>query len=267
MMSDYLNKSKINTYLSCPKRYYYEYVAKVEPTKTNEMILGEVFHKSTDLFYDKLKEKITDEDFVKKDLFEETMISIIGEENYKIPIFRKFIDYEYERYLDNNYDLTYYFPLYKETYFKCDELYFDGIIDRVFKMKNGRLKLQEIKTGNIPQYKSSYEGIRRELALYKLLLNKNNINIYYATVYYPKYSEEIEYEITNFDISKAIRTIILVRKSIEQKCFERREGFKCLTTCPFSNVCYKDKEKEKKEREDTLCGFLKYETKEEENGR
>jgi len=232
----YLDKSKINTYLSCGYRYYLEYVKQVEKEKLPELILGNDFHFITSKFYDYVND-------TSKEHFYKVIEQIVKDNNISMneelkKLLNNFVQFEHERIMKciKKGKPELFKPVVNEQYFKDDELLLEGTVDRVFKDFDNKLILMEIKTGQLPMYKTTVEALTREMAIYHLILKKNNILCEKFYIYYPRKNRIFEVQIYDRILAKTIRTIKKVRANIEAGIFNKNKGLKCKN-CPVLKYC------------------------------
>jgi CRISPR/Cas system-associated exonuclease Cas4 (RecB family) len=251
-----LDKSKINTYLSCGYRYYLEYVKQVEKALSPALLLGSDFHYISSHFHNYINDELLNE-ILKRD--DKLLFYSIIDWSCKEPkgdyvvnmneelkkLIRNFVDFEYNRLMEckKQQRLDCFKPVYNEQHFEDKELMIEGVVDRVFKDFDNKLILMEIKTGNPSKYKTTAEALQRELAIYYLLLKANDIFCEKFMVYYPRVNQVVPITINDKVLGKTIRTIGKVRTNIEANIFKKDVGLKC-NYCPVIKYCVNDEKKE-----------------------
>ena len=59
---EYLSKSRIKTWVSCPRKYYYKYVEEIETPETESMVRGTKIHELIEAYYENVLEYAEDND-------------------------------------------------------------------------------------------------------------------------------------------------------------------------------------------------------------
>lgn len=254
----FLTKSRINSYLICPARYEFEYIEKIPTEPTIELEIGKTFHRISHEFYGEVK-KLMESGESSSELgskmywkgiphhFPSVIEKLVGET--KLPLdnlLKNFIEYETKRWglvCEYGYDKIpeYFFPTHNELRLRSEELQLSGIVDRVFKDTDNTLILLELKTGNYPTKKISLKSLQRELAIYFMLCEKNNIIIDRWGGYYPKSNDLWIEDVNKRAITSALKDMEKVRKGISGKRFPRvidsGYGAGICKWCPFTNKC------------------------------
>lgn len=167
-----ISKSSFGTYNKCPRLYYWNYIMRLSPPANDAMIRGSMIHQ---VLEDSL---LSDGDLTVAqvgstqgqtdlgiDALDELMIEIydkypdweLVEAEYKHEI-RDTIEYEDEDGNTHSYDVL-----------------LVGKIDGVFKDKEGRLIIVELKTGELGSSKVS--RTRKELNFYRYMLGKAGYDV------------------------------------------------------------------------------------------
>jgi len=236
----YLDKSKVNTYLACPKRFELQFIKKISPPPTPESEIGRHFHKISNLFYEKIdKDKLLNTTNVFS-YFKEVIEELLREFSPPIPtiLFKNFINFEGTRWLmckKTANPIDYFFPLYREEEFKAPNYELNGRIDRLFKEPKG-LFLLEIKTGEVPVYQNSKKALERELAIYYIILRENNLKPYKCGAYFPRVNKVVYFRIGDYQIAKALRDVRKVRMGIYEMNFKPSYSGLCRY-CPYASLC------------------------------
>jgi len=219
----WLSKSKIGTYLMCPYRYKLIYVDGIEEPKSKAMIRGGDIHKEIEKFY---KEGVewSGKDYIFK---------------YVPSKLKKFIEFERRRaekckkYSDPE---KMFRPLLVEYEIKNKAFKLSGIVDAVFRV-NDDYCIIDWKTGRFR--KNDISNIRRELAIYKILLDNSNVldkPVKYWGMYFIDEDVLFFEKCKSISVRKAFETIEKVRKKIENCEFNCNVGIHCRW-CGFVDSC------------------------------
>ena len=246
---DRLTKSMINSYLSCPRKMYYQYIERVPEKPNIGRDIGKSFHDITHKFYKDLLNYLTEFHIPKEDA-PKHFSALIGKivKNTKLPIgselLDNFITYEKDRWdicASNNKIADCFFPLYSELHLRSDKLRLGGIIDRIFKDLDDSLILFEIKTGSMPKSKAGWNSLTRELGVYYLLCETREIEISRWGCYFPKVNEAWTEEVSKRTLVRVGKDINKVRKGIDGKIFTRAMdsgySFGLCRYCSYSTKC------------------------------
>lgn len=183
-----IRKSLIMSYKICPRQAWYsirdpDYEQYNEFNLSNpSLLLGQVFHKEMDRFYDKLD--INEMQNMTASKLEEYLFSQFSKtsEREVVKYFKWYSKIEAKRFLDILMDgkgevEKRFIPLFIEKYVEWND---DGVIrnghfDRMDYLGNGEVRLIEYKTGESYDPKKSYKlsKIRFELYWYKEIIEHN----------------------------------------------------------------------------------------------
>lgn len=233
-----LSKSKINTYLKCPREFKYRYIDEIEVEPNEYMELGTNVH-----------------------LIAEKYAKIYGDNPQENP--RYYLDLiarqekinvdEIDTHLDslasffNTAFIEKDYKLFSQEEYLIDEKHnFSGITDIILETADEDLIVIDYKTGS----SSSFNKCRLELGYYKMLVESNyDKNVIAAGIFFTKdnklrllYFEDKNNKrkyICNKELDEGLDTLYEVRKNINQKKFPRNEQFLCRY-CTYSDICYKD---------------------------
>lgn len=280
-----LSPTSINTFFRCPRKYFYNYIAKLKTKPSIHLVKGSIVHKILEDFFreytsdmkgrmDALLEKNWEKNEKQLGMLNLTeaeletarldILNIITE--YYITVSRKMKALIDIGKAEN--DRHAYFlikPKLKEMYIKNEEIHCVGYIDRVSKDWDGLITLGDYKT-------SSKFGMglpaeyRRQLAIYSLLyyLKENELPDFVA-VDFLRYGEEYLLEVTPSLLQYA-RTVVTdtyaKTRSTELKDYPKIEGNLCRW-CDYIDICSGKKEWEKQVRLQAIKDTLK--KKEEES--
>lgn len=230
-----LSKSKVNTYLRCPREFKFQYIDEIEAKPNRYMALGSDVHLIAEKFTDRFEDNLEGVD-IKNELIRVANDLDIGygldEHIDNLGVFFK------EVFVDNDYRL-----FSNEEYLLDRTHRFSGICDIILEDENGHLVVIDYKTGN----SSSFSKYRLELCYYKLLVE----NVYHKRVskvgvFFTKNGRLRLLDVRDDDnkrkclspaeISKAIDIMHDVRDKINRKEFPKREQFLCRY-CTYKNLC------------------------------
>ncbi len=230
-----LSKSKVNTYLKCPKEFKFQYIDEV-PCKPNKyMSLGSDVHLIAEKFSEKFADDL-DEIDIQNELIKVANDLDIGygldEHIDNLGLFFK------EVFVDNDYKL-----FSTEEYLLDRKNRFSGICDIILEDENGKLVVIDYKTSS----SNSFSKYRLELCYYKLLVE----NVYHRPVsavgvFFTKNgrlrlldisSEENKRKyLSHSEIDEAIDTMHDVRQKINNKEFPAKKQYLCRY-CTYKHLC------------------------------
>ena len=276
-----LSPSKINTFMKCPREFYYNYVEKVKVAPNIHLVKGSVVHKVLEDFYRKYQpnpKKVLSKLF--KDTWNKNMgmIKMLEMDKEELKVHKKdaltmvmaFYDV-HRRKMEGtivqgkaeNEQHAFYLtkPKFKEMYVKDDKLKTRGFIDRIHEDYNGVVTLGDYKT-------SSKYGIglpddyKRQLSIYALLYhNQTGKMADYVSIIFLRYGEEFLLEVTPSLLKYARDSIDYVwehTRSAEIDDYPLREGRLC-GWCAFNNICSGGAKYIKKQEKETLKKIIKKE--------
>jgi ATP-dependent helicase/DNAse subunit B len=255
----YLSPSSINTYYSCPFKYFLNYITKIKVKPNIHLIKGGIVHKVLEDFYrgykpnmeenalklfektwEKYEQKLKDLELPKEQLKveKEDCRDMIKEHLFvvtrKIGNLIKIGKAENEKH-------GYYLlkPKFRELYVKSEELKCCGFIDRINEGFDGLITLGDYKT-------SSKYGIglpadyKRQLSIYSLLYEtQEKKQPDFVSVVFLRYGEEYLLEVTPSLLKYARDIIDYVyprTRSISKGDYPKKEGNHCRW-CQFRNIC------------------------------
>ncbi|MBQ6100150.1 MAG: PD-(D/E)XK nuclease family protein [Methanobrevibacter sp.] len=230
-----LSKSKVNTYLKCPKEFKFQYIDEI-PSKPNKyMSLGSDVHLIAEKFTDKFEDNLDGID-IQNELIEIARDLDIGYGlDEHIDNLAKFFN---EVFVENNYKFH-----SNEEYLIDKKHRFSGICDIILEDENGHLVVIDYKTSN----SSSFSKYRLELCYYKLLVE----NVYHKPVsavgvFFTKNGrlrlldvceEENKRKYLSYcEIDEAIDTMYDVRDKINRKEFPAKKQYLCRY-CTYKKLC------------------------------
>lgn len=236
-----LSFSHLDTYQTCPLRYFYRYQLNL-PSQTNSSAsFGQTIHNTLQLFYkDYLEDKRVD---LKNllDIYQNSWIPI----GYNSQAHQNRVQTEGKKIL-KSYFHKFHPPKYKiiglEQSFKLkinQLLYVSGKIDRIDADIKGNLEIIDYKTGKQPSPKDLGKDL--QLSVYALaatdnqFLNKKLSQVTFSYIYLQN-NEKISLKKTNDDVILIKKTLIETAKEINKQQYPPQPGKHC-DFCPFKIVC------------------------------
>ena len=231
-----LSKSKINTYLKCPREFKFRYIDEIEESPNKYMINGKNVHLIAETFLKKFEDNIETIN-VKNEL-----IKIAYDLN---------IGYGLDDHIDNlalffnDIFLEKGYKLYSfEEYLFDEENNFSGICDIIVEDENGDLIIVDYKTSN----SNSFSKYRLELCYYKLLVeNVYKKNVSHVGVFFTSngrlrlleisQNDNKRYYLNYGEINEAVKTMYEVKENIQNEIFYPNEQFICRF-CSYNNICF-----------------------------
>ena len=233
-----LSKSKINTFIECPRKFKYRYIDEITEESNEYMLLGTEVHEIAEEIAMELMEGNEIEDvFLNLEYDDKLEDHIQGLEKFFKDIY------------SNGYEI---FSV--EEYIVDDGSNMNGIVDIVIKNKeSNELIIFDYKTGkprNIDKYKL-------ELCVYKILLESKypELNVVSAGIYF---TGSAAYRIANFgslsgdyfksqskediddgDFDYVDAVVDNLYGTIDRNYYIRKKGFMCRY-CFYKDMCDKD---------------------------
>ena len=233
-----LSKSKINTFIECPRKFKYRYIDEITEESNEYMLLGTEVHEIAEEIAMELMEGNEIEDvFLNLEYDDKLEDHIQGLEKFFKDIY------------SNGYEI---FSV--EEYIVDDESNMNGIVDIVIKNKeSNELIIFDYKTGkprNIDKYKL-------ELCVYKILLESKypDFNVVSAGIYF---TSSAAYRIANFgsrsgdyfksqskedisdgDFDYVDAVVDNLYETIDRNYYIRKKGFMCRY-CFYKEMCDND---------------------------
>jgi CRISPR/Cas system-associated exonuclease Cas4 (RecB family) len=242
-----LSKSRVNLFLECPKKYYYEHTLGLkkyidEPELGTPLRIGVDVHELFEWYY------LQPEAREIKEPYRESMQTIF-DKNPMSELYQHYISnfIEFNLVMIEQFGVPGYMPEAVELELFEPKLNLIGIIDVVF-YQDGVRTIIDYKTGKTPKGIREY---RLELVMYKIIYEQVTGNkVDCVGVYFPyrnqfrmmnvvgPLDEEPEKGpfITLEDELEAIAQIDNIRERIEAHEFETHKGFHC-NYCPYIARC------------------------------
>lgn len=215
-MSDYLTKSMLMTYRTCPRLYYYNYVERIPQKTSPEMERGVLVHKYIE-HHNKNQE-----------IEKGKVLSEIIELNHLEHV-ENFLSFHAINLQDNISTIVaeekYYFPD-KGVKGIVDVVYTDGVRNLLLDYKTG-----QFRDYKIPEY-------RIELSFYKYLLELAGHPVAYWGMFFTKDAHLWREKINDKDYQKGLEVMEKTKKLIAENKFDKKFSMIC-NGCQFRNVCWK----------------------------
>ena len=230
-----LSKSKVNTYLKCPREFKFQYIDEIEMKPNKYMALGSDVHLIAEKFTDKFEDNLDEVD-IQNELIKVANELDIGygldEHIDNLGLFFK------EVFVDNDYKL-----FSNEEYLLDKKNRFSGICDIILEDEKGKLTVIDYKTSN----SSSFSKYRLELCYYKLLVENvyhkqvNKVGVFFTKNGRLRLLDVCEEEnkrknLCYSEIDDAVDTLHEVRDKINRKEFPAKKQFFCRY-CTYRHLC------------------------------
>lgn len=230
-----LSKSKVNTYLKCPREFKFQYIDEIEMKPNKYMALGSDVHLIAEKFTDKFEDNLDEVD-IQNELIKVANELDIGygldEHIDNLGLFFK------EVFVDNDYKL-----FSNEEYLLDKKNRFSGICDIILEDENGKLTVIDYKTSN----SSSFSKYRLELCYYKLLVENvyhkqvNKVGVFFTKNGRLRLLDVCEEEnkrknLCYSEIDDAVDTLHEVREKINRKEFPAKKQYLCRY-CTYRHLC------------------------------
>ncbi|MBT3538479.1 PD-(D/E)XK nuclease family protein [Candidatus Peregrinibacteria bacterium] len=258
-----LSPSSINTYMQCPKKYYYHYIEQLPTKPSIHLLMGSIVHKVLEEFFNRkhnmtgsyrenLKQAIT---ILLENYWDISELKLPEEEqalyrsqatrmvNNFIARFINQIDMliESKKAVDPNHAFNLIKPKLKEKYYSDDHLNIHGYVDSIEKDFDGNITLIDYKTSQ--KYKNVLNpDYKRQLAIYALLYQKEEGHLpQLVGIHYLRYGEVFFVEVTPELVTWAEGEVKFVSEKVKTKeivDYDRKPSKLCRW-CDFYDVCWK----------------------------
>lgn len=229
-----LSKSKINTFIECPRKFKYRYVDEIAEEANKYMLLGSEVHEIAEEIAIELMEGNEIEDvFLTLEYDEKLEDHIRGLEKFFNDVY------------SNGYEI---FSV--EEYIVDNDSNMNGIVDIVIRNNNDELIIFDYKTGKA----RSIEKYKLELCVYKVLLESKypELNVVSAGIYF---TGDGAYRIANFesvgddyfksqskgnigdgDFDYVDSVVDNLYETMDRNYYMRKKGFLCRY-CFYKEMC------------------------------
>lgn len=235
-----MSKSKINTYIKCPREFKYRYIDEIEMPPNEYMALGSDVHKVAEDYVVRYGDKPQMDIRYSLDLIAKTLKLDVDEIDIHLNSLASFFE---RAFVENDYSL-----FSQEEYLTDETHNFTGITDIVLENPDGDLIVIDYKTGS----SSSFSKCRRELGYYKMLVESNYdkkviaAGIFFTKnnklrlLYFDENSNKRKYMMQN-ELDEGLDTLYEVRKNVNEGKFPKNDQFLCRY-CTYSDICFNDKD-------------------------
>ena len=222
-----LSKSKINTYLKCPREFKYRYIDEIEVEPNEYMELGTNVHLIAETYAKIYGNNPQENPRYYLDLIARQEKIDINEIDIHLDSLASFFN---RAFIENDYKL-----FSQEEYLTDEKHNFSGITDIILETQDGDLIVIDYKTGS----SSSFNKCRLELGYYKMLVESNyDRNVISAGIFD---NDNKRIYMCNQELKEGLDTLYEVRKNVNEAKFPKEEQFLCRY-CTYSSICYKDKD-------------------------
>ncbi len=256
-----LSPSQINTYLRCPRKWFYRYILKIPEEETFPLARGKAVHSVLEDFYDykpaggmsfsdlekalmRRGRMLLSEHWRKQNIpqnFPEEDIDDTQEiiDRFVTRVVWKVRTY-FKKYGDLSKSWNYAKPKRREYHIRDEDLGIQGFIDAVLE-KNGKVILVDYKTSSIyiHPHSSDYE---RQLMLYGLMYKRDTgVQASVASIDYLLYGEMFSMPIREEMLQEAEVLIKAVRAKMDSKKMEdypRDDEEKFCNWCSYQEICW-----------------------------
>lgn len=239
--------SSVNTYLNCPRQYFYKYILDIEGTITSQDSLsyGSAIHKALEfaINYAKENKQYPEKDKIIKifkNFFKTLSISSFEQrENILARGENALINY-YAQLSNTPYNFLY--KTEERLEFIMDDVKFCGIIDRIDLNQNGEYIIYDYKTGNAKKGydiapNGSHEGYYNQIGLYKYFFEKITGKKVAQTsfIFVEDFKNNVNLELNDEDIDEIIKKFKCAISEIKNCNFEpKKENCKY---CQYKSLC------------------------------
>lgn len=239
----------VNTYIKCPRQYFYSYILDLTPKDGNpdSLNFGKAVHSACEFAvnYAKGKGKYpSKEDFINefKKALNELPMSSFKQREYHIERGEKALSEYYIQMCNTPISMLY--EVEKRISFELDGIEFYGIIDRIDKNPDGTYTIYDYKTGGAKDSKiicpnGDHEDYYNQMGLYKYYYEKSTGNKVKETIFiFPEeFKDNFTLDLTQDDckaIDEKFREAIL---NIRNYKFNPTPTEKACEYCAYKDFC------------------------------
>ena len=241
--------SSINTYLKCPRQYFYNYILDLSSKDRNPdaMSYGTAVHAACEFavnFAKEKKEYPTKEEFInsfKQELNKQPMSSYKQRENYLVRGENALNEYYVQLC---NTPVKNLYATEKKVLLEIDGIKFKGIIDRIDKNDDGTYTIYDYKTGSAKNEKvicldGEHEDYYNQIGLYKYYFEKDLDAKVKDTVFiFPEeFTKNFTLNLTDEDCNSIVSKFKNAISDIKSYKFEPSNNDDVCKLCQFKNFC------------------------------
>lgn len=237
-----LSKSKINTYLQCPRKFKYEYLSDIEKPEPEEGSALEIGTSVHNIF-----EKVLKDNSITwlKTLSQEELYDFIIDNYDKELRFEEHI-HNFSRFLKEKVFDAGYHIVGTETYARDDEIGLHGYIDLILS-KDNKLTVIDYKTGKKAKPITDYE---LELCYYAYMAQQyfdeevEQVGIYFSKIHQFRFASFLEdlgkgAFLSKEDVQAAFQYLFTVQDKIDEGIFPYKRGWLCKF-CDYKEECERE---------------------------
>ena len=244
--------SSINTYLKCPRQYFYNYILDLSSKDGNPdaMSYGTAVHAACEFAVNFAKEKNeypTKEEFInsfKQELNKQPMSSYKQRENYLVRGENALNEYYVQLC---NTPVKNLYATEKKVLLEIDGIKFKGIIDRIDKNDDGSYTIYDYKTGSAKNEKvicleGEHEDYYNQIGLYKYYFEKDLDAKVKETIFiFPEeFTKNFTLNLTNEDCDSIVSKFKNAISDIKSYKFEPSNNDDVCKLCQFKDFCRLD---------------------------
>lgn len=246
-----LSPSKVDCFMGCRRLYFYRYIKKL-PSKPNRyFLIGNVCHKTLELFYQKAKLENKDrwQELIER-AFKYTIEKYKAREKVETGFLEKKDLYSMKEMMKNymelvqsNGGLPNIESMEKRFEIKLDQVVIVGRANRVDRIEDGFVVV-DYKTSSKPFTKKEVkESV--QLPTYGLWMHQTypDAKFYGQYIWLKHLNKKQKFEITKDVMAEAIDKYTQVKFSLENGCkMVRDRSYKFCFMCEYKNFCTNDKQ-------------------------
>ncbi|SDA37783.1 PD-(D/E)XK nuclease family protein [Methanobrevibacter millerae] len=233
-----MSKSKINTYIKCPREFKYRYIDEIEVPPNEYMALGSDVHLIAEKYAEIYGDNPQENPRYFLDLISEQLN--IGVDDIDVHL-ESLSDFFKLALIEKDFKI-----FSQEEYLTNETHNFTGITDLILENSSGELIVIDYKTGS----SSSFSKCRLELGYYKMLVESAyDRDVIGAGIFFTKdnklrvlYFEDEENKrkfMHSKELEEGIDTLYKVREKVNAGKFPKNRQYICRF-CTYEEICYKD---------------------------
>ena len=241
--------SSINTYLKCPRQYFYNYILDLKPKDGNPDALsyGSAVHSACEFtvrFAKQNGEYPTKEEFINefKNALNKLPMSSYKQREIHIERGKKALSEYYIQMCNTPISMLY--EVEKPISFELDGIKFYGIIDRIDKNSDGTYTIYDYKTGSAKDSKiicpaGEHEDYYNQMGLYKYYFEKSTGNTVKETIFiFPEeFTDNFTLNLTQDDCKAIDEKFKEAISNIKNYKFNPTPSENTCKYCPYKDFC------------------------------